>query len=158
MTWVDHLIFSMVPLGIATVIAGAIRVSGPQIAKAFIGRARENRALAEIELMSSISGEVCEMFDGNSIVRAMGKPKIAHFLLFSDLDKMIEHTGEDSKLARRGGDQTENILKQATTEKQAISGADEKGLSGPKQSTEDSCGIHTIKSACIGGLIEPVGE
>ncbi|KAH7179045.1 uncharacterized protein B0J16DRAFT_402399 [Fusarium flagelliforme] len=82
LTWVDHLIFAMVPLGIITAITGALRVQGMPIAKAFIGRARENRAQAEIELMSSTSGEVCEIFNGNSIVRAMGNPEIAQFLIF----------------------------------------------------------------------------
>lgn len=72
----------MVPLGIITAITGALRVQGMPIAKAFIGRARENRAQAEIELMSSTSGEVCEIFNGNSIVRAMGNPEIAQFLIF----------------------------------------------------------------------------
>ena len=74
----------MVPLGIITIISGSIRVAGPRFAKAFIGRARENRATAEVELMSSVSNEVCEMFNGNSIVRAIGKPRMAHFLLFPD--------------------------------------------------------------------------
>ncbi|KAH8770735.1 hypothetical protein F5883DRAFT_666080 [Diaporthe sp. PMI_573] len=82
LTWVDHLIFAMVPLGIISAITSAIRVQGMQVAKTFIGRARENRALAEIELMSSTSSEVCELFNGNSIVRAMGNPKIAQFLIF----------------------------------------------------------------------------
>jgi hypothetical protein len=72
----------MVPLGIISAITSAIRVQGMQVAKIFIGRARENRALAEIELMSSTSSEVCELFNGNSIVRAMGNPKIAQFLIF----------------------------------------------------------------------------
>ncbi|EXF73778.1 hypothetical protein CFIO01_07406 [Colletotrichum fioriniae PJ7] len=82
LSWVDHLIFAMVPLGIISAITGAIRVQGMQVAKAFIGRSRENRALAEIELMSSTSGEVCELFNGNSIVRAMGKPRIGQILIF----------------------------------------------------------------------------
>ncbi|KAH7244825.1 hypothetical protein B0J15DRAFT_537647 [Fusarium solani] len=82
LTWVDHLIFAMVPLGIITAITAAIRVQGMQVAKAFVGRARENRALAEIELMSSTSGEVCELFNGNSIVRAMVKPKVEQYLIF----------------------------------------------------------------------------
>jgi len=80
----DHLIFAMVPLGILTAITGAIRVSGPRLAKSFIGRARENRALAEIELMSSTSGEVCELFNGKSIVRTLGSPKLAQLLVFPD--------------------------------------------------------------------------
>ncbi|SPJ88726.1 uncharacterized protein FTOL_12620 [Fusarium torulosum] len=80
--WYDHLIFAMVPLGIITAITGAIRVHGPQVARSFIGRARETRALSEIELMSSTSQEVCELFNGSSIIRAMGRPKITQFLIF----------------------------------------------------------------------------
>ncbi|KAJ4232387.1 hypothetical protein NW757_013817 [Fusarium falciforme] len=96
LTWVDHLIFAMVPLGIITAITAAIRVQGMQVAKAFVGRARENRALAEIELMSSTSGEVCELFNGNSIVRAMGKPKIEQFLIFPNEYDALEEKYKQS--------------------------------------------------------------
>ncbi|KIL90085.1 hypothetical protein FAVG1_06823 [Fusarium avenaceum] len=91
LTWVDHFIFAMVPLGIITAITGAIRVQGMPLARAFIGRARENRALVEIELMSSTSREVCEIFNGSSIVRAMGDPKIAQFLIFPEKYKKLEN-------------------------------------------------------------------
>src|SRR4051794_26471573 len=66
--WLDHLIFAMVPLGIVTAMTAAIRVQGPRAARAFIGRARENVATSEIELMSSTSNEVCELFNGKGIV------------------------------------------------------------------------------------------
>lgn len=82
LTWLDHIIFAMAPLGILTAIVGAIRVSGPAWARAFIGRARESRAAAEIELMSSTSREVCEVYNGKGVVRAMGTPKITQFILF----------------------------------------------------------------------------
>jgi hypothetical protein len=72
----------MAPLGIITAINGAIRVSGPPWARAFVGRARENRAASEIELMSSTSREVCEVFNGKGVVRAMGTPRLMEFLLF----------------------------------------------------------------------------
>ena len=81
----------MVPLGIITMVTGAIRVAGPRMARSFIGRARENRALAEIQLMSSTSGEVCEMFNGKSIVRAMGTPKLGQFLIFPDIYNSLEN-------------------------------------------------------------------
>ncbi|KAF4946652.1 hypothetical protein FGADI_11041 [Fusarium gaditjirri] len=90
LTWYDHLIFAMVPLGILTAITGAIRVHGPQVARSFIGRARETRALSEIELMSSTSQEVCELFNGSSIIRAMGRPKITQFLIFPELYDNLE--------------------------------------------------------------------
>jgi hypothetical protein len=72
-TWLDHIIFAMAPLGIITAIVGAIRVGGPPWLKAVIGRARENRSSAELELMSSTSHEVCELWDGEGIVRTTGK-------------------------------------------------------------------------------------
>ncbi|KAF1829329.1 hypothetical protein BDW02DRAFT_510211 [Decorospora gaudefroyi] len=82
LTWLDHIIFAMAPLGIITAIVGAIRVAGPPWARAFIGRARESRAAVEIELMSSTSREVCEVYNGKGVVRAMGTPKLTQFILF----------------------------------------------------------------------------
>ena len=82
LVWLDHLIFAMVPLGIVAAITGAIRVQGPSLAKAFIGRVRENTAQVEFELMSSTSHEVGEAFNGKGIVRVLGKPTVATFLLF----------------------------------------------------------------------------
>jgi hypothetical protein len=94
---VDNLIFAMVPLGIVTTITGAIRTQGPRLVRAFIGRARENRALAELEVMSSTSGEVCEVFNGQSVVRVMGKPDLKQFIIFPDLyDALEEKYKEDS--------------------------------------------------------------
>ncbi|KAF5549707.1 serine threonine phosphatase 6 regulatory ankyrin repeat subunit A [Fusarium napiforme] len=83
-TWYDHVIFACVPLGIMTAIAGAIRVQGHKFLKAFIGRARENKAAAEIEYMSSTSAEVGELLYGRGIVRTMGQPEIAQFIVFHD--------------------------------------------------------------------------
>lgn len=65
-----------------TAIAGAIRVEGRSVLKAFIGRARENKSAAEIEYMSSTSAEVGELFNGKGIVRTMGQSKIAQFIVF----------------------------------------------------------------------------
>ncbi|KAM0388241.1 hypothetical protein ACHAQC_009851 [Fusarium culmorum] len=81
-TWYDHVIFACIPLGIMTAIAGAIRVEGRPVLKAFIGRARENKAAAEIEYMSSTSAEVGELFNGKGIVRTMGQSNIAQFIVF----------------------------------------------------------------------------
>jgi hypothetical protein len=72
-TWLDHIIFAMAPLGILTAIVGAIRVGGPPWLKAVIGRARENRSSAELEFMSSTSHEVCELWNGEGIIRTTGK-------------------------------------------------------------------------------------
>jgi hypothetical protein len=72
-TWLDHIIFAMAPLGIITAIVGAIRVGGYPWLKAVIGRAKENRSSAELEFMSSTSHEVCELWNGEGIIRTTGK-------------------------------------------------------------------------------------
>lgn len=122
----------MVPLGIITAITGAIRVQGMPLAKAFIGRARENKALVEIELMSSTSGEVCEIFNGSSIVRAMGDPKIAQFLIFPKrydyLEGKFRPVDQDS-------------MNGSTTNK-------------PK---DTSCGIYSLEEAHKYGLVHYYG-
>lgn len=87
MGWADNIMFAMAPLGIITAIVGAIRVGGPIWLKAVIGRARENNAAAEVELMSSTSHDVCELWNGQSIVRMMGSPPILEIIYLHDLPK-----------------------------------------------------------------------
>lgn len=48
--------------------------------KAVIGRARENRATVELELLSSTSHEVCELWNGSGVVRSMGEPQIREII------------------------------------------------------------------------------
>ncbi|ETS83858.1 hypothetical protein PFICI_05734 [Pestalotiopsis fici W106-1] len=78
--WADNIILAMVPLGIITIISSAIRVGGPSFLKALIGRARENLAIAEQELMSSTSKEVCELWNGHEVVRCMGSCPVSEFI------------------------------------------------------------------------------
>jgi hypothetical protein len=80
MSWADSIIFSMAPIGVLTAVVGAIRVGGGSWLKALVGRAKENIAVAESELMSSTSGEVCEVFNGRHVVRLMGKPSIKELI------------------------------------------------------------------------------
>ena len=61
MGWADNIMFAIAPLGVITAIVGAIRVAGPPFLKVIVGRARENRAAAEVDLMSSTSHDVCEL-------------------------------------------------------------------------------------------------
>ncbi|KAI5807770.1 hypothetical protein BZA77DRAFT_255946 [Pyronema omphalodes] len=83
--WLDNVIFAMAPpLGIVTAIVSAIRVGGPVWLKAVIGRARENRAAAEIELMSSTSHEVGELWNGTAIVRSLGRPEIEQIIYIAN--------------------------------------------------------------------------
>ena len=72
----------MAPLGVLTAIAGAIRIGGASWLKRLIGRARETNANVEMELMSSISHEVCEVWNGKSLVRTTGRPEIKQIIHF----------------------------------------------------------------------------
>jgi hypothetical protein len=79
--WADSFTLAMAPLGILTIVVSAIRVGGPSWLKAIIGRARENLAGAEVELMSSTSEDVCELWNGSEIVRSLGSPPVREFIL-----------------------------------------------------------------------------
>lgn len=72
MGWADNILIAIGPLGIMTILVSAIRVSGVKELKTLIGRARESRATAEAELLSSTSEEVCEMWNGHEIIRTHG--------------------------------------------------------------------------------------
>ncbi|KAH6650766.1 hypothetical protein F5144DRAFT_59685 [Chaetomium tenue] len=80
MGWTDNVILAMAPLGIITIIVSAIRVGGPSWLKALVGRARENLAVVEASLMSSTSKEVCELWNGQAVVRSMGAAPIGEFI------------------------------------------------------------------------------
>ncbi|CAP60528.1 uncharacterized protein PODANS_1_8220 [Podospora anserina S mat+] len=85
--WADSIILAMAPLGIITIIVAAIRVGGPFWLGSVIGRARENRAVPEAELMSSTSYEVRELWNGQEIVRVMGQGPIREFIILIPEDK-----------------------------------------------------------------------
>ncbi|KAK2733521.1 ankyrin repeat domain-containing protein 28 [Colletotrichum kahawae] len=74
--WLDNFIFAMAPLGIVTAVVSAIRVCGSPGLRAFIGRAQEGGGIAEAELCSSTSRDVCELYHNGAIVRVFGRPKI----------------------------------------------------------------------------------
>ncbi|KAF7524027.1 hypothetical protein G7054_g11554 [Neopestalotiopsis clavispora] len=91
--WADNIILAMVPLGIITIITSAIRVGGPSFLKALIGRARENLAVAEQELMSSTSKEVCELWNGHEVVRCLGSCPVTEFICLmpeSELNDVVD--------------------------------------------------------------------
>jgi len=101
--WADHIILAMAPLGILTAIVGAIRVGGPPWLKAIIGRAREPLAVAEAELMSSTSNEVCELWNGHEVVRVMGEGPIREFII------MVPEGSGDGGAKDQGSDSTLTI-------------------------------------------------
>ena len=76
MGWVEDVIFACAPLGILTAMVGAIRVGGPTWMTAVIGRARESEGVVEVELMSSTSHDVCELWNGRAVIRVFGSSPI----------------------------------------------------------------------------------
>lgn len=61
-------------------MVGAIRIGGPLWLKAIVGRARESKASAEVELTTSTSEDVCELWNGITIVRIIGSPRILQLI------------------------------------------------------------------------------
>lgn len=99
--WADNIILAMAPLGIITIIVSAIRVGGPSWLKAIIGRARENLATAEQDVMSSTSTEVCELWNGREVVKCMGSASIAEFIVLIPTNQPTDGNNRhgDSKAA-----------------------------------------------------------
>ncbi|KAK5989716.1 hypothetical protein PT974_07975 [Cladobotryum mycophilum] len=79
-TSLDYVLFAMAPLGVLTAVVSVIRVRGSSTLKSIIGRAREPHALAEVELCSSTSQDVCELWSNGGICRVFGRPKILEFM------------------------------------------------------------------------------
>jgi hypothetical protein len=68
-TVLDSILFAMAPIGVLTAISAAIRVGGSSRLKALIGKARESEESVEAELLSSTSKDVCEIWNGQELVR-----------------------------------------------------------------------------------------
>ncbi|KAL0632692.1 hypothetical protein Q9L58_008413 [Maublancomyces gigas] len=79
----DSLIFALAPLGIITAIVAAIRVAGEPILRSLIGKAKESRGNVEADLMSSTSSDVCELWNGEGVVRVLGSPVLLQLVAVS---------------------------------------------------------------------------
>lgn len=80
-------------------------------------RARENRAVAELELMSSTSHEVCELWNGQQIVRVFGSPKVCELLSFPQLQSDNLNTTSQWQLHRLQSGMAADHLKNHTAGK-----------------------------------------
>jgi hypothetical protein len=75
----DNIIFGIAPIGIITAVVSVVRLYGNASLKAFIGRAQEAHGVAEAELCSSTSEDVCELWSNGGICRVFGRPWILEF-------------------------------------------------------------------------------
>lgn len=110
----DCILLAVAPIGAITTVVSAIRVSGPTWLKSFIGRARENLAAAEVEVMSSTSKETCELWNGHQVVRCPGSANIYQFICL--IPKDIPDKDIPSALAQNGFRIRYKTLKDITKE------------------------------------------
>jgi hypothetical protein len=75
-TTFDCILFAMGPIGILTAITAAIRVGKITTLKALIGRAQESQEAVEVEVLSSTSQDVCEIWNGQELVRVQGNGSV----------------------------------------------------------------------------------
>lgn len=80
----DSILFGIGPLGIVTTVVSVIRLYGNARWKSIIGRSQEPRGVAESELCSSTSADVCELWSHGGISRVFGRPKILAFIFSGD--------------------------------------------------------------------------
>jgi hypothetical protein len=66
----------MGPIGIITAVCAAIRVGRITILKALIGKAQESQEAVEVEVLSSTSQDVCEIWNGQELVRVQGNGSV----------------------------------------------------------------------------------
>ena len=99
-TFVECLLFALAPLGILTGVVSAIRVGGYPWLKAVVGRAAESRAAAGLELTSATSSSICELWDGRSVVRVYGSPKILTIVYLEPINDEPLHDTERTLLKK----------------------------------------------------------
>lgn len=75
----DSIIFGVAPIGVLTAVVSVIRLLGSASLRAFIGRAQEPHAEAQVELCSSTSDDVCELWSNGGICRMIGRPSILEY-------------------------------------------------------------------------------
>jgi hypothetical protein len=145
--WADIILLAVGPLGVMTIIVSAIRVGGPTWLRSVIGRARENSAAAEVDVMSSTSNEVCELWSGQKVIRTAGEANIAEFIVLLPHSHAI--TDDSAENGASYQPQTPNPVPAEATpgsqpNTQTSSHHDRKGPSssdGPRDSSPDELGI-----------------
>ena len=98
--WADHITFAMGPLGIAAALTGAVRMCGHKYLRGVVGRGRETKQMAELDLTSATSEDIYEVWDGESIVRVMGEHTFQEIRLQKEGEKvLIKELFEDMTIA-----------------------------------------------------------
>ncbi|RFN48583.1 ankyrin repeat domain-containing protein 28 [Fusarium flagelliforme] len=96
-TFLDVIIFSVGPLGIITAVVSCIRVSNVTFLRSAVGRAREPHGIPEVELCTSTSENVCELWSNGGICRVFGRPRILEFIYKRPTDPKAYRAEYDDK-------------------------------------------------------------
>ncbi|CAG8922375.1 unnamed protein product [Penicillium salamii] len=80
----DNVIFALSPLGVLTAVVSVIRICGSSSLRAFVGRAQEGPAEAEMELLPCVSESTAELFNDGGVARVFGRPKIVEIVCWKD--------------------------------------------------------------------------
>ncbi|KAL6879886.1 hypothetical protein HDV57DRAFT_98712 [Trichoderma longibrachiatum] len=130
-TVLDNFLFAMAPLGILTGIVSAIRVCGGPSLRAFIGRAQEGGGIAEAELCSSTSRDVCELYHNGAIVRVFGRPKILE-IVYDPILEANEAGGNKHELGLYiSREYFQSIVNDGRWQEKGQTGSDNEAKSGP---------------------------
>ena len=78
--------------------------------QAIVGRARENKAAAEVELTTSTSKDVCELWNGSTVVRIMGTSQVLELILFDKPEDPRDHDLETLKHGKFAQEVTKSRL------------------------------------------------
>lgn len=145
----DSFLYAMVPLGIITGIVSAIRMKGPSWLRAVIGRSSESKTIAALELTSATSTDICELWDGQSVVRVQGSPEFITIVFKKEIDPaIIEQTSPENSDLHPGEDA--RLLDSApNSERISISSLEEAKQTGllfsgrsPLSATGSTTGVH----------------
>lgn len=83
-SFLDSILFGLAPIGVITTLTSVIRLYGSVRMRSIIGKSQEPRGVAETELCSSTSEDVCELWSNGGICRVFGRPKVLAFIFSKD--------------------------------------------------------------------------
>ena len=100
LTTSDYILASIKSPGVMTTLVSAIRAGGPQRLRDMFGKTAENTAAAELEVMSSTSREVGELYNGREVVRCLGQAPIWEFIYLIP-DKLLPETTKTKEMSMK---------------------------------------------------------
>lgn len=80
MSSLDSFLCCLAPVGVITAMISSIHVAGSPGLRALVGRAKKSRGEVEADLMSPTSTDMCELWNGDGVVRVLGRPVLLQMI------------------------------------------------------------------------------